>query len=134
MATLIGSLHDDNAGIIDSGASRHVTRESKQLHTLSREPSSHAVELGDNKSYIVKGLGSTLLELESGSKLHLKNILYVPGLKNNFLSIYCLEDKGERISFFDGKVLVWGKYSSIEKCRVIGVREGSLYRVSTPSP
>ena len=49
LATLTGSLHDDNAWIIDSGASRHMTGESKQLHTLSKEPSSHEVELGDNK-------------------------------------------------------------------------------------
>lgn len=54
LATLIGSLNDDNAWIIDRGASRHMTGKSKQLHTLSKEPSSHAVELGDNKSYDVR--------------------------------------------------------------------------------
>lgn len=49
------------------------------------------------------------------------------------LSISCLEDKGERIAFVDGKVLVWGKDSSIDKARVIGVHEGSLYRfIITP--
>jgi len=30
--------------------------------------------------------------------------------------------------------LVWGKDSSIENAKVIGVREGRLYRVITPSP
>ena len=30
--------------------------------------------------------------------------------------------------------MVWGKYSSINVARVIGVREGSLYGVITPSP
>ena len=30
--------------------------------------------------------------------------------------------------------MVWGKDSSINKARVIGVREGSLYRVITPPP
>ena len=80
LAALTGPLSDDIAWIIDSGASSHMTGESKQLHTLSKEPSSHAVELGDNKSYAVRGLGSTSLKLESGSKLHLNNILYVLGL------------------------------------------------------
>ena len=82
---LIGSLSDDNAWIVDNGASRHMTGESKQLHTLSKEPSSHAVELGDDKSSVVRGLGSTSLKMENGSKLHVNNILYVPGLKKNFL-------------------------------------------------
>ena len=134
MAALTGSINDDNACIIDSGASRHTTGECKQLHTLSKEPSSHPVELRGNKSYAVRGLGSTSLKLESGSKLHLNNILYVPGLKKNFLSISCLEDKGDRVAFFDVKFLVLGKESSIDKAMVIGVREGSLYRVITPYP
>ena len=128
MAALTGSLNDDNAWIVDSGASRYMTGESKQLHTLSKEPSPHAVELGDNKVYVVRGVGSTSLKLENGSKLHLNNILYVLGLKKNLLSISCLEDKGKRVAFVDGKLLVWGKYSSIDKARAIGVREGSLHR------
>jgi len=111
-----------------------VIGESKQLQTLSKEPSSHVVDLGDNKSYVVRGMGSTSLKIENGVKFHLNNILYVPGLKNNFLSISCLEDKGDIVSFFDGKILVWRKYSSIDKARVIGVHEGSLYRVTTPPP
>jgi len=92
------------------------------------------VEFGNNKGYDVRGLGSTPLKLENGAKLHLNNILYVLGLKMNFLSISCLEDKEDRVSFVDGSVLVWGKYSSIDKARVIGVHGGSLYRVITLSP
>lgn len=134
MAALIGSLNDDKAWIIDNGASRHMTGDSKQLHTLSKEQSSHAVELRNNKSYVVKGPGSTSLRLDNGAKLNLNNILYVPGLKKNLLSISCLEDKGDRIAFVDGKFLAWGKDSSIDKASVIGIREGSLYRVITPSP
>ena len=53
LVALTGSVNDDNAWIIDSGASRHMIGESKQFHTLSKEPSSHAMELGDNKSYDV---------------------------------------------------------------------------------
>lgn len=81
LVALTGTLDDDNTWIIDSGASRHMMGESGQLHTLSREPSSHEMELGDNNNYAVKGLGSKSLMLESGAKLHLKNILYVSGLK-----------------------------------------------------
>ena len=92
------------------------------------------MEKGDNKNYVVNGLGYTSLKLESGAKLHLKNILYVPSLKKKLLSISCLEDKGDSVAFVDGKVLVWGKDSSFEKARVIGIREGRLYRVITPSP
>ena len=37
LVALTGSLNDDNAWIIDSGASRHMIGENKQLHNLSKE-------------------------------------------------------------------------------------------------
>jgi hypothetical protein len=67
--------------------------------------------------------------LESGNHVHLSNVLYVPGLEKNLVSISCLEDKGNRIAFVDGKVLSWHKNSNIEDARVIGSREGNLYRL-----
>lgn len=73
----------------------------------------------------MKGIGSTLLEIKSGGSIQLSNILYVPSLKKNLLSISCLEDKGNRIDFVDSKVLVWGKDSRIHNGRVIGIREGT---------
>jgi len=42
---------------------------SKQLHTLSKESSSYTLELGDNKSYANRGLGSTSLKPENGAKV-----------------------------------------------------------------
>ena len=39
----------------------------------------------------------------------MKDILYVPGLEKNLLSISSLDKKGYRVSFIDGKVLMWAK-------------------------
>lgn len=50
----------------------------------------------------------------------MSGIIFVPGLKKNLLSIFALEDKGYRVSFVDGKVLVWHKDSSIDFGDVIG--------------
>jgi hypothetical protein len=59
----------------------------------------------------------------------LSNVLYVPGLEKNLVSISCLEYKGNRIAFVDGKVLSCFRDSNIENVRVIGTREGRLYRL-----
>jgi hypothetical protein len=67
--------------------------------------------------------------LESSNNVHLSNVLYVPGLEKNLVSIYFLENKGNRIAFIDGEVLSWSRDSSIENARVIGTREGRLYRL-----
>ena len=40
-----------------------------------------------------------------------------------------MEYKGYRIAFVDGKFLVWSKYSKIEDARVVGIREGTLYKL-----
>jgi len=103
----------------------------KQLKTLSKGKSSYSVELGDNNNYHVWGIGSSSIELENGDNIDLNNILFVPGLHKNLLSISSLEDKGDRVAFIDGKVIVWGKNSSIENARVIGIHEGRLYKMSS---
>ena len=79
------------------------------------------MELGDNKSYPVKGIGSTSIKLEDGSNIHLNKILFVPGLLKNLLSISNLEDKGDRVAFIDGKVVVWGRDASLDQAKFIGI-------------
>jgi hypothetical protein len=115
--------------ISDSGASRHMTGNRVRLSNLNEKKRSHKVVLGDKNNSPVKGIGQASIKLESGNNVHLSNVLYVPGLENNLVSISCIEDKGNRIAFVDGEVLSWSRDSSIENARVIGTREGRLYRL-----
>jgi hypothetical protein len=55
--------------------------------------------LGDDAKYAVKGEGTITFHLESGGLLDAQDVLYVPGLKNNFLSVSAMEDKGFSITF-----------------------------------
>ena len=74
----------------------------------------------------IEGVGSTPLQLDSGMVLHIDDILYVPGLKKNLLSVAHLEDKGYRVLFMDKKVLLWAKDTYLSSVVQIGVREGGL--------
>ena len=67
------------------------------------------VELGDDTTYKIEGVGSASLQLDSGTVFHIEDILYVPGLKKNLLSVASLEDKGYKVIFMDRKVLLWVK-------------------------
>jgi hypothetical protein len=127
-STLTGTIEDD-MWIIDSGASRHMTGDQARLSNLNEKKTSYKVELGDKSTYPVEGFGQASVKLKTGNNVHLSNVLYVPGLEKNLVSISCLEDKGNIIAFVDGKVLSWHKDSSIENARVIGTREGNLYRL-----
>jgi hypothetical protein len=59
----------------------------------------------------------------------MKDVLYVPGLKKNLLSILAIDKKGFRVAFIDGKFLMWSKGKTIEDVVVIGIKEGGLYKL-----
>ena len=59
----------------------------------------------------------------------MSDVLSALGLNKNLLYILALEDKGYRVGFVDGYVLVWPKGSSIDLVGVISVQEGRLYRL-----
>ena len=59
----------------------------------------------------------------------MKDVLYVPSLKKNLLSISGLEKKGFRAAFVDGQVLMWPRGKTIDDAIVIGVEEGGLYKL-----
>jgi hypothetical protein len=87
------------------------------------------VELGDDAKYAVKGEGTILFHLESRGSFDAQDVLYVPGLKKNFLSVSAMEDMGFFFTFQRGKVLIHPEKSSPDTTMVIGVREGTLYRL-----
>jgi hypothetical protein len=106
-----------------------MTGDRRNLSSMKEKETPHKLELGDKNSYAVKGTGQATIKMELGNSIHLSNALYVPGLKKNLVSISCLEKKGDRVAFVDGKVLVWSKDSKIEDARVIGIHEGRLYKL-----
>ena len=115
--------------LVDNGASKHITGFRSSLTKLTEKNSSLQVELGDDSRHAVRGVGEASYQLDSGNYISIKDVLFVQGLKKNLLSISALEDKGFRVAFVDGQVLLWPKSSSIDLATVIGVREGGLYKL-----
>ena len=84
--------------------------------------------MGDEPTYSIRRIGSTSFRLDSGTDLKITEILYVPGIKKNLLSVSALEDKGFWVTFMEGKALLWHKDSTLESAIVIGVQVGGLYK------
>ena len=61
--------------------------------------------------------------------MSMKEVLFVPGLKKNLLSISALDAKGMRVAFIDGQVIMWPKGKTIDDVVVIGEQEGGLYKL-----
>jgi hypothetical protein len=60
------------------------------------------VDLGDNSKYVFKGVGTTSFQLKFENLLKMSEVLYVPRLKKNLLSILAMDDKGYAMEFVDG--------------------------------
>ena len=74
-------------------------------------------------------MGESSYKLRIINIMKMKEVLYVPGLKKNLLSISALDKKGFRVSFVDGEVLMWPKGKPIDDATKIGVEEGGLYKL-----
>jgi hypothetical protein len=69
---------------------------------MERDSNVH-VELVDDPKYVVKGEGKLMLQLELEGSLDAQDVLYVPRLKNIFLSVLSMEDRGVSIIFREEK-------------------------------
>jgi hypothetical protein len=130
ISALSGSVTPrEDTWFIDSGASKHMTGQRDILSCISENKFSQKVTLGDDYQYPIKGVGESNYKLNSGNSIKMKDILYVPGLTENLLSISALEKKGFRIAFIDGEVLMWAKEETMKEAIIIGKEEGGLYKL-----
>jgi hypothetical protein len=119
----------EESWLIDSGASKHMMGQRNILFCISEKKFSQKVTLGDDYQYPIKGVGESNHKLNSGNSLKMKEVLYVPGLKKNLLSISSLEKKQFRVSFIDGEFLMWAKGETLNEAIVIGNEENGLYKL-----
>jgi hypothetical protein len=112
-----------------SGASRHMTYDKSLFSRIQEQEGGMTMELGDDATYPVRGVGSISFWMPSGDVLELDHILLVPGLRKNLLSISCMTDIHWRVAFE-------GQQCTINDCSLAslrtlarGVREGGLYRL-----
>jgi hypothetical protein len=122
------SLGEDT-WLIDSGASKHMTGQRDILSFLTKGNFPQKVTLGDDYQYPIKGVRESNYKLDSRTPKKMKDVLYVPGLTKNLLSILALDKKGFIVAFIDGEVPMWPKGKTMEEAIVIGKEEGGLYKL-----
>ena len=91
------------------------------------------VELGDDRIVRAIGVGIVSFQRESLPPLNVSEVLYVPGLKKNLISVSTIEDKGYEVTFRRGEVIMYPRGGSIDSGKVIGVRHEKLYRFTFQS-
>jgi hypothetical protein len=87
------------------------------------------IALGDDTIVRVVGRGTVTFQRESMPPISIMDVLYVPGMKKNLISVSTLQDRGLEVSFRGTYFLIHPKGSRLTSGQVIGVRDGKLYRL-----
>eukprot|EP00253_Pinus_taeda_P012026 PITA_12026 len=124
------SISEASTGIcyVDSGASRHMTGVREYFSELSESSTDIEVVLGDDRVVRAVGVGTLTFQRESKPPLKVTEVLYVPGMRKNLISVSALEDRGYEVLFREGQVLMYPRGAPAESARVIGVRHAKVYR------
>ena len=114
---------------IDGGASSHMIGDRDIFTKVSESDLEMEVVLGDDTVVRAVGRGTVHFERESMQPMFLRDVLFVPGLKKNLVSVSMIEDIGFRVYVLDGKVHIFPKEGGSSASCGIGVRCGKLYKL-----
>jgi hypothetical protein len=119
----------EQAWFLDSGASSHVTGH-KPLLTNIHTSSIPSIRTAGGQIMPVEGQGTISTTTQSGKIKSVHNILYVPGVKTNLLSVGKLTDLGYKV-FFDSKRCYIFENEASGEVFLQGIRDprNKLYRV-----
>ncbi|CAH9081429.1 unnamed protein product, partial [Cuscuta epithymum] len=92
--------NDVNEWVVDSGATKHICKNKNDFtsYTIIGD-GEELVYLADSKTVKVHGKGKVLLKLTSGKTLSLNDVLHVPEIRTNLVSVYLLGKVGVKVSF-----------------------------------
>eukprot|EP00253_Pinus_taeda_P014991 PITA_14991 len=126
----LSASNEDDIWYVDSKASSHMTRKKEFFDNLEESTNGSKNYLGDDSGYEIKGYGEIPVKLSNGKISHLKNVLYVPGIKKNLISVSMMTDQDMQVEFSK-------THCVIKECRneivATGMRVGSLYRLDAKS-
>ena len=101
------SIVDSHVWYFDSGASKHITLQCDMFTSLETVPSGNSITCVDNSSYLVKGVGQIVLVVANDNAFTLRDVLYVPGIKKNLLSLSALITRvGLVVKFVDDRCTI----------------------------
>ena len=124
------SSETSSTWIINSGATCHMCLDSTQFATLHQLEDPIDIVLGDGRALVAVGKGEVVLDmvLPSGElkPCTLHDVLYVPSLSYNLLSVAKASQRGKTVKFTQSACYV------VDKCHKMvskATKVGSLYQL-----
>lgn len=119
---------DDPAWYIDSGATNHVTQNAGILFQYSVYHGTEKLHIRNDLGPPIHNMGSAVVQILSAALIYLHNVLHVPTIIKNLLSVSkLLADNNVLIEFFDNVYFV--KAKNTRTILLKGIARGGLYQV-----
>ncbi|KHN05194.1 hypothetical protein glysoja_042566, partial [Glycine soja] len=86
---------EDNVNLwyLDTGCSNHMTGHREWFVNIDDKVKSK-IKFADNSSVTTEGIGKVMIQRKDGQHSFINDVLYVPNMKNNLLSLGQLLEKG----------------------------------------
>ncbi|GAU35637.1 hypothetical protein TSUD_394770 [Trifolium subterraneum] len=103
----VNMVTDVSKWVVDSGATRHIcaNKDVFTSYTVVGD-GEEQVYLGDSHTVAVQGKGKVMLKLTSGKTLALSDVLHVPNIRTNLISVARLNKVGVKVSFESDKIVM----------------------------
>jgi len=125
-ALVSGDIHSDS-WIIDSGATQHMCNNVEAFREKSKLAEIIKIQVGDGRIINSEYIGSVSLKLNlPGNKVSnckLRNVLFVPELAHNLISVSQASMSGNAVKFSDDKCEITNE----QKLVAVGSKVGKLY-------
>ena len=103
---LSAETDDSDAWFVDSGASVHMTCNKNWYANFKETQNGASIYLGDNRAHQIKGYGDIPMTLPNGTVRHIRNVVYVLGIKKNLISMSTITDQNLKVEFFKNYCIV----------------------------
>jgi hypothetical protein len=117
---------------VDSGASVHMTCNKLWYTNFKETQNGASIYLGDDRTHHIKGYRDILVTLSNGIVRHIRNVVYVPGIKKTLISMSTITDKNLKVEFFKNYCIV---KDVLDQYRTVTTRfrAGGLYMLDVTS-
>ena len=77
-----------------------MTRNRQWYEDFKETSNGENIYLGDDRGYQIKVYGSIPVVLPDGNIRHIHNVMYLPGIKKNLISVSTMTDQNLKVEFY----------------------------------
>ncbi|CAJ2628037.1 unnamed protein product [Trifolium pratense] len=112
MATIGDECEKNEEWFLDSGCSNHMTPHREWLTNFDASKRS-SIKLADGRKLAAEGIGNIVIKSKKGGKVIISEVLYVPGMNCNLLSLGQLVQRGFSVSMEDNALKLFDKMKNL---------------------